>query len=344
MELAVIADRSAIDAATQATVEQPVIRPRTRSATSGQDTSGFDEPTAEQPVLRPRSAPPLRPADGPTGPDPTRPREGLRVAPWVNGSGDAATVEFGGAVGDGTDGGAAGGTDDVAAEHRAPDAPAPASTPQPPRAPVDEPDRFLDVARRYGWLVAAGGVAAVVLLCSAPFVSGSGLLWSPADSSDVLTPVSPSAPDDATAAPPTPTPSPTPTVDAPASGVGSDGGQVPADQPRTAPAPSTPATSAAPTPVATTPAAPVEPVLLGPASNEELYPILDGYCKDEYGWQSMARLRDWPGPAQDNWRCTRRGEDPVIDVARACARRYGGEVTAAALDDRDAFSWRCYRR
>lgn len=318
VELNVLGDRVATGSFDEPTVEQPIVRrPSGPTQRPGgpvdRPADGFDEPTVEQPVVRPRPTPPAP-----------------RLAPAAS-SVPAATP-----------------ADPEPAP--APTAAPPAEAPHhpAPTAPPDEPDRFIAVVRRYGWVAAAGAVATVVLLCSAPFVSGNGLTWNPADSS--LTPSTPPAPTVSGSAP-SPSASPQTTEVSPAAGAGRDEPAVPAvDPPGVARPPSSPAPSAAPTPVRTPPptsaAAPVAaPVLLGPDSDDDLRRMLDDYCKQRFGGPWMAWPRSWPGSGND-WECVRpwTSDDRDLDVGRACVTRYGDPAYAEARDGRDPFSWRCYRR
>ncbi|WFE20684.1 hypothetical protein O7621_22790 [Solwaraspora sp. WMMD937] len=298
----------------QPTVEQPIVQPSSATArrAANRQADAFDEPTVEQPVVRPAA---IRPAADATDANlPAGPAQ-PPVGPAGTGPGPAETLPGPAAA-----------------------VPGPART-----APPDEPDRFIALVRRYGWVVAAGSVAAVALLCSAPFVSGNGLLWSPASSTGPPTATAGSAP--------AATVTPEVTDASPAAGNGEQSPEVrqaeppavPPEQPASAPAPppppseDPPASSAAPTGGG-------EPELLGPDNSDDLRGMLDSYCKQEHGGEWMAWPRDWPGNGTD-WECVRpwTHHDRDLDVRRACASRYGEPVIAEAGSRRDAYSWRCYR-
>ncbi|WJK36477.1 hypothetical protein [Solwaraspora sp. WMMA2065] len=291
------------------TVEQPTVeQPIVQlSADANRSADAFDEPTVEQPVVRPAA---VRPAAAAVA--------GLTAAPAQPPTGPAGTASGPAAT-----------------------APAPSRS-----APPDEPDRFIALARRYGWVVAAGSVAAVALLCSAPFVSGNGLLWNPASSTG--SPTTPTA---------TPESAPTATVTAevtdtsPAAGDNGESPEVrqadppavPPEQPASDPAPPPPPSDDPPASSAAPPGG-GEPVLLGPDNSDDLRGMLDSYCKQEHGGGWMAWPREWPGNGTE-WECVRpwTPHDRDLDVRRACASRYGEPVVAEAGSRRDAYSWRCYR-
>ncbi|MFV2010422.1 MULTISPECIES: hypothetical protein [unclassified Micromonospora] len=312
----------------QPTVEQPLGQPSSATARRGRraadrQADAFDEPTVEQPVVRPAAVHPA--ADAADANRPAGPAQ-----PPVGPTGTAAESAQPSAGAAGTGPGPTG------------TLPGPAAT-----APPDEPDRFIALARRYGWVVAAGSVAAVALLCSAPFVSGNGLLWSPASSTGSPTATAGSAP--------AATVTPEVTDTSPAAGNG-DGGEspevrqaeppaVPPEQPASDPAPPPPPPPSEDPPASS--AAPPgggEPELLGPDNSDDLRGMLDSYCKQEHGGEWMAWPRDWPDNGTD-WECVRpwTRHDRDLDVRRACAGRYGEPVIAEVGSRRDAYSWRCYR-
>lgn len=319
----------------QPTVEQPIVQPSSATARRGRraanrQADAFDEPTVEQPVVRPaavRPAADAADADLPAGP----------AQPPV---GPTGTVAGSAQPSAGPAGTGPGPTETL---------PGPAATaPGPARtAPPDEPDRFIALARRYGWVVAAGSVAAVALLCSAPFVSGNGLLWSPASSTGSPTATAGSAP--------AATVTPEVTDASPAAGNGDGDGEqspevrqaeppaVPPEQPASDPAPPPPPSEDPPASSAAPPGG-GEPELLGPDNSDDLRGMLDSYCKQEHGGEWMAWPRDWPGNGTD-WECVRpwTHHDRDLDVRRACASRYGEPVIAEAGSRRDAYSWRCFR-
>jgi len=321
-------ERPAIE---QPTVEQPIVQPSSATARRGRraanrQADAFDEPTVEQPVVRPaavRPAADAADANLPAGPAQTP------VGPTGTAAGSAQPSAGPAGTGPGPTGTLPG---------PAATAPGPART-----APPDEPDRFIALARRYGWVVAAGSVAAVALLCSAPFVSGNGLLWSPASSTGSPTATAGSAP--------TATVTPEVTDASPAAGNGGESPEVrqaeppavPPEQPASDPAPPPPPSEDPPASSAAPPGG-GEPELLGPDNSDDLRGMLDSYCKQEHGGEWMAWPRDWPGNGTD-WECVRpwTHHDRDLDVRRACASRYGEPVIAEAGSRRDAYSWRCYR-
>ncbi|WFE28019.1 hypothetical protein O7623_02080 [Solwaraspora sp. WMMD791] len=338
VELNVLGGRVAAGGYDEPTAEQPIVRrpggpPQRQGGPEDRAADGLNEPTVEQPVVRPRSAPAANrsasPAPAAASADPPPAPQPAPPAPQPVPEPEPVGVTT------------------AAAPTPAPaPAPAGASSRPMPTAPPDEPDRFIAVVRRYGWVAAAGAVATVVLLCSAPFVSGSGLTWTPADSS--LTP-SPPVPTVSESAPP---PTPQTTEVSPAAGAGRDGEPAaPAGDPQgVARPPSSAAPPVAPTLVPTPPptsAAPpaAAPVRLGPDSDDDLRRMLDDYCKQRFGGPWMAWPRSWPGSGND-WECVRpwTSDDRDLDVGQACVTRYGEPAYAEAGDRRDPFSWRCYRR
>jgi hypothetical protein len=194
------------------------------------------------------------------------------------------------------------------------------------------------LGREYGWLLAAVGLGALVLVCSVPFVSGKSMSWSSGDPLAAPAPVAPPAggtsppvPDGSagppTSAAPTATPSPSPTPSKAAT------------QRRPAPRTSGPPRTAAP-PAA---AAPEAPVALGPDGGAMgLWQMLREHCERTFR-TTEAQLRYGTGQAEDNWECRLRGEDPLIDMNAACRGRYGSAAFARFSNRDDAFSWRCFR-
>lgn len=188
------------------------------------------------------------------------------------------------------------------------------------------------LGREYGWLLAAVGLAALVLVCSLPFVTGVGMSWNPGDPFAAPEKVAPAPPSGTTAAPEkTPAPSASPSKAA---------AQRRPAVPRTSgPAPRR--TTAAPAPPA---AAPRAPVAVGPdGGGMGLWQMLREYCTATYG-TNEAQLRHGTAQAENNWECRRRGDNPLIDMNAACRREYGGAAFAQYANRDDAFSWRCYRR
>ncbi|WP_326553127.1 hypothetical protein [Micromonospora sp. NBC_01813] len=315
VELRVLGDRSTGPVTDEPTVEHPIIRPAGTRAGA----------TAAHPHLAevPQPGPAAEPVTGLD--DPTQEQPIIRPGPAA---------------------GMAAGPQPQAAAPAAPQPQAAAApaTPEPVVVAVtDEPDQFIGVVRRYGWVAAAAGVAAIALLCSAPFVSGTGLLWSPPAAPQTPAPqtVEPAA----TTVPPTPTPSATDT--SPAATEALAGQPVPADpgvaQPPDEPAP-TVATSDVPSPGASPPVA-TEPVLLGPDNDDDLRRLLDTYCKQTHGGQWMAWPGNWPGSSDGRWNCVRPWTDNSedLDVRLACAQRYGEPVEAELTNRRNELSWRCFR-
>ncbi|MFC0531993.1 hypothetical protein [Phytohabitans kaempferiae] len=198
------------------------------------------------------------------------------------------------------------------------------------------------LSREYGWLIAAVGLGALVLLCSVPFVSGSGLTWNSAD--PLAAPVD--VPRPAGSAPAfVPPPDAPPTSAAPTATA-----TTPAPSPSVAATTRRPAvrtsgpTPPPPTTAAPSPAPPRAPVALGPDGGWlGLWQMLREYCDRQYRTRE-AQLRHGTGRAENNWECRREGaDDPLIDMSAACKLRYGGVAFAQFSDRDDAFSWRCYR-
>lgn len=187
------------------------------------------------------------------------------------------------------------------------------------------------LGREYGWLLAAVGLAALVLLCSVPFVTGVGMSWNSGDPFAAPQQVPPPPASTTAAAPAKPQKSPTPSP----------------SKATTQRRPATPRTSG-PTPRRTTPpppaAAPRAAIALGPdGGGMGLWQMLREYCADTYRtWE--AQLRHGTGRAEDNWECRRRGDNPLIDMNAACRRVYGSAAFAQYSNRGDAVSWRCYRR
>lgn len=202
----------------------------------------------------------------------------------------------------------------------------------PPMAPHDPPTPIQwlrRIAREYGWLAAAGGLALAVLLCSARFVAGTGLTWNAADPVALATestavtapaPTTPPAPTGTRTAKPSPSQSkPTPT------------------RTTTRPAPERTTTTKPPS---TTKPAPSGPTLLGPDDDGERWRMTDRYCK-RFGqeWYSQ------PGQRGDgNWYCVAWNRMPArVDMDAACRITYGNGAFARTTNDRDPQAWRCYR-
>jgi hypothetical protein len=193
-------------------------------------------------------------------------------------------------------------------------------------APSDRPVtrvRLPRMVRDYAWLAAAIGLGVVVLLCSVPFVSGTGLTWNSAEPVAVASSAPGATPDltTPTAAPsPSATPKPSPS--------------------RTTQAPRKRAT-ASPTTAAPRPSTSTAAVLtvLGPQSGDGLWQLVGGYCQRDEAWAK-------PGENGDgNWWCQRWNRSPeVVDMSAACLATYGRGAFAETSNRRDPFSWRCYRR
>ncbi|MEJ3745906.1 hypothetical protein WEI85_21765 [Actinomycetes bacterium KLBMP 9797] len=204
-------------------------------------------------------------------------------------------------------------------------------------APQDRPAALAGlrrIAHEYGWLAAAGGLALVVLLCSARFVAGTGLTWNSAapvavTSADVAGPEMP-----ATTTPPTTAGTPTA---APPSASPSPPKPAPSRTTRK-PAPERTATTTRPAP--STQPAPSTPTLLGPNDDDGRWRMTDRYCKRMgQEWYSQ------PGQRGDgNWYCVAWNRTPArVDMDTACRITYGTGAFAQASNSRDPQSWRCYR-
>jgi hypothetical protein len=188
-------------------------------------------------------------------------------------------------------------------------------------APAGRPDgdpdrrsapRAVAWLREYAWLLAAGGVAVVVLLCGRVLVSGAAPTWVAGD------PVG---------ARPVGTTPPAP-ADPEATGAAAALTSTMAPRP-----PSPPARTARPT---------ASPVLVGPGSDMELWLLLRRYCDEVHG-NREAQLRSGLGPAENNWECRGRGGSVGIDMTAACRHAYGAGAFARYGDADSALSWRCYR-
>jgi len=194
------------------------------------------------------------------------------------------------------------------------------------------------LGREYGWLLAAAGLAALVLACSIPFVTGVGMSWNSGDPFAAPVRVAPAAggttsgvPE--TAAGPSTSPSPSASVS-------------PTRERAKPPVTRRPTTrSSSPTPPRTTPpAAAKAPVALGPDGGAMgLWMMLREYCRSAHNTRE-AQLRHGTGQAENNWECRRQGEDPLIDMTAACRRQYGSVAFAQFSNRNDAFSWHCFRR
>jgi hypothetical protein len=196
------------------------------------------------------------------------------------------------------------------------------------------------LGREYGWLLAAVGLGALVLVCSVPFVTGRAMSWSSGDPLAAPVRVAPPAgsatgdvPEES-AGPPT---SAAPTATAAPSPTPSKAGTQRRPAARTS--------SAAP-PRTTPPAAavPKAPVALGPDGGAMgLWQMLRDYCQRTYSTPE-AQLRYGTGQAENNWECRRPGQNPLIDMNAACRGRYGSAAFAQFASRTDAFSWHCFRR
>jgi hypothetical protein len=165
-------------------------------------------------------------------------------------------------------------------------------------------------------LLAAGGLAVVVLICSRSLFNGPDPTWS---SGPPVTP-SPVTASPSRAGLPSPTVKPSPTSSARR-----------ATRPARKPTPRTRTSQAAPT------------VLVGPANEWELWFMLQRYCSDVHRARE-ARMRSGPSPAEGNWECRGRTTSVLIDMTAACRHTYGSAVFARYTDRNNAMSWRCYRR
>lgn len=193
-------------------------------------------------------------------------------------------------------------------------------------APSDRPVtrvRFPRMVRDYAWLAAAIGLGVVVLLCSLPFVSGTGLTWNSAEPVAVASSAPPATHDPAT---PTAAPSPSATAKPSPSRTTQSPRKRTTTAPTTAAARPSPSTAAAPT-------------VLGPQSSDGLWQLVGGYCERDEAWAK-------PGENGDgNWWCVRWNRSPeVTDMSAACRNTYGRNAFAETSNRRDPFAWRCYRR
>jgi hypothetical protein len=292
-----------------------------------------DQPSPDQPS--PDQPSPGQPSPDQPGPEPAaggRPREGLRVGPWLELSptgpepGFLATQEQ--ALGVPTDEpDLDGGPTDPT--WLAPTAQLPLLADD--AAPAAATDRVRRWTRDYAWLLATAGVAAAVLLVSLPLLSKTGPTWNRGD------PVA------AASASPSPLPAAPAVADAPS--------PVPASA---SPSPTRrspgPAQTKARANLRTSPSRTVEaaapPVALGPADGYGLRDMLRGYCRAKYPDANVdASLRSGLDPATNNWECQISGvrDDPLIDMNAACRWRYPPSSFARFADAHNAFSWRCYR-
>ncbi|MFD0743044.1 hypothetical protein ACFQ1L_15580 [Phytohabitans flavus] len=201
------------------------------------------------------------------------------------------------------------------------------------------------LGREYGWVAAAVGLGALVLICSVPFVTGVGTNWISGDpfaapprvaptAGSTPSPVQEEAAGPPTSAAPTATPSPSRTP--------AEAGTQPRPATRTT-------TTAPPAPRTTAPppaAAPKAPVALGPEGGAMgLWQMLRDRCRSLHR-DADARLRNWTGPAENNWECKRQGSQrsELIDMQAACRSKYGSVAFAQFSNGRDAFSWHCFKR
>jgi hypothetical protein len=96
------------------------------------------------------------------------------------------------------------------------------------------------------------------------------------------------------------------------------------------PAPSSASPSASPTAAA--------PVLLGPAADADVGPLVGTYCRATHGRFSLAAATG------DSWACARIGRAGVaVDMDALCRWRYGDTAWSDLRRAGDARSWRCYR-
>jgi hypothetical protein len=177
------------------------------------------------------------------------------------------------------------------------------------------PDRPVPPAvawlREYAWLLAAGGVAVVVLLCARYLVGGAAPTWVAGE------PV---------AARPLASTPPAPAATATSAAAMLTSTRAPL----------------APTPRASAPRPTASPVLLGPGGDVELWLMLRRYCDEVHGARD-AQLRSGFSPAENNWECRGRGGPVPVDLTAACRHAYGAGAFARYGDADDALSWRCYR-
>lgn len=79
-------------------------------------------------------------------------------------------------------------------------------------------------------------------------------------------------------------------------------------------------------------------VLLGPATDADVGPLLGSYCRATYGRFSIAAA------TADGWACARLGRATVaVDLNAMCRWRYGDRARAEPGRAGDPGSWRCYR-
>lgn len=179
--------------------------------------------------------------------------------------------------------------------------------------------------REYGGFLAAGALAATVLVCSATTLSRAGVTWYPGDSTAVASAspaVAGSSIVDNRARAAVKTSAPTR---------------------RSAPPTRRPGTRTASSPA---PRPTPSPALLGPSDVRGLGSLLNAYCQQRYD-RFAAPTRPWrDSGAERNWACLRRRSPDVImiDMTDACRFRYGRGAAARFLDARDPYSWRCYGR
>jgi hypothetical protein len=165
--------------------------------------------------------------------------------------------------------------------------------------------------REYAWLLAAGGVAVVVLLCARFLVGGAVPTWV-AEEPVAARPVA------------TTPPAPAATTTGAAAMLSSTRAPLP------------------PTPRASTPRPTASPVLLGPGGDVGLWLMLRRYCDEAHGARD-AQLRSGVSPAENNWECRGRGGPVPVDLTAACRHAYGAGAFARYGDADNALSWRCYR-
>jgi hypothetical protein len=197
------------------------------------------------------------------------------------------------------------------AYRRRPAPPGNATAGRPPGADRRRAARTVAWLREYAWLLAAGGVAVVVLLCARALVGGAAPTWV-AGVPVAARPVVTTAPE-------------------PAAAVAT---RTHAELPTTrARGPSSPARTPGPT---------ASPVLLGPGGEWELWLLLRRYCDEVHGARE-AQVRSGLSPAENNWECRGRGRSVAIDMTAACRHAYGAGTFARYGDADNALSWRCYR-
>lgn len=264
-----------------------------------------------------------------------RPREGLRVGPWLGKDSSPDTAADPGKTGP---------------SWTAPTAELRPATPRRTSAsPADSPEDAAIAGaetalpgstgsplpipgwlREYGWLFASGTLALIVLIGSSYLLRGPDPVWRSDNAAAITTTAANGA---------TPTPAALAVTATPQRASGTPSATTSPSPRRSSTQPSR-KPSARPRPSKTTAAA---PVLLGPADDRQLWGMLSRYCAEVHD-SHEAQLRSGTSPAEGNWECRRRGPDVLIDMTAACRHGYGSAAFARYSDRNNAFSWRCYRQ